>query len=203
MIKSTLDNMSSKPIWYANDAAFDWLYPERIQQLSKRHWTPMEVAKKSAKFLSGGAGKRILDIGSGVGKFCLIGGYFFPEATFSGVEQRKELFHFAQAAREVTCRGNVDFINCNFTQVDFDEYDHFYFYNSFFENLVDEGQIDQQIEYSTSLYNYYAGYMFKSLENKPSGTRLVTFHSMEDEIPPSYQLVDATVDFLLKMWIKR
>ncbi|WP_145665465.1 class I SAM-dependent methyltransferase [Chitinophaga polysaccharea] len=203
MIKSTLDNMPSKPIWYANDAAFDWLYPERIQQLSKRHWTPMEVAKKSAKFLSGGTGKKILDIGSGVGKFCLIGGYFFPEATFSGVEQRKELFHFAQAAREVTCTANVDFINCNFTQVNFDEYDHFYFYNSFFENLVDDGQIDQQIEYSTSLYNYYARSMFKSLENKPGGTRLVTFHSLEDEIPPSYQLVDATVDFLLKMWIKR
>jgi SAM-dependent methyltransferase len=198
-----MENIISGPTWYVSDAAFDWLYPERIQQLSKRHWTPMEVAKKSAKFLASGTGKRILDIGSGVGKFCLIGGHQFPEAQFYGVEQRKELYHFAQAARERTASGNVEFINSNFTQIDFNDFDHFYFYNAFFENLVDEGQIDQDTEYSTSLYNYYTRYMFKGLDSKPSGTRLVTFHSLEDEIPPSYQLVDATVDFLLKMWIKR
>lgn len=198
-----MENSISNRTWYVNDAAFDWLYPERIQQLSRRHWTPMDVARKSAKFLTSGSGKKILDIGSGVGKFCLIGGHQFPEATFYGVEQRKELYHFAQAAKELTATANVEFINGNFTQIDFDDFDHFYFYNSFFENLVDDGQIDQEMEYSTGLYNYYSRYMFKGLENKPTGTRLVTFHSLEDEIPPSYQLVDATVDFLLKMWIKR
>lgn len=163
----------------------------------------MEVAKKSAKFLAVEAGKKILDIGSGIGKFCLIGGHHCPEAMFYGVEQRKELYHFAQAAKELTATKNVDFINSNFTQIDFEYFDHFYFYNSFFENLVEDGHIDQDLEYSVSLYNYYSRYMLKSLDNKPSGTRLVTFHSLEDEIPPSYQLVDATVDFLLKMWIKR
>lgn len=163
----------------------------------------MEVAKKSARFLATGTKKRILDIGCGVGKFCLIGGHFFPEAQFSGVEQRKELFHFAQAAKERTNTQNVTFINNNFTKIDFDDFDHFYFYNAFFENLAEEGQIDQGIEYSVSLYNYYSRYMYKCLENKPAGTRLVTFHSLEDEVPPSYQLVDATVDFLLKMWVKR
>lgn len=198
-----IDNITSNPTWYVSDAAFDWLYPARIQQLSKRHWTPMEVARKSAKFLATGAGNKILDIGSGVGKFCLIGGNQFPETTFYGVEQRKELYHFAQAAKELTAATNVEFINQNFTQIDFDDFDHFYFYNSFFENLVDDGQIDQEMEYSIGLYNYYSRYMFKGLDNKPSGTRLVTFHSLEDEIPPSYQLVDATVDMLLKMWIKR
>ncbi|WP_291924715.1 class I SAM-dependent methyltransferase [Chitinophaga sp.] len=200
---NSMENITSNTMWYVNDAAFDWLYPERIQQLSKRHWTPMEVAKKSARFLASGSGRRILDIGSGVGKFCLIGGHQFPDATFYGVEQRKELYHYAQAAKALTTAPNVEFICGNFTQIDFADFDHFYFYNSFFENLVDEGQIDKEMEYSTSLYNYYSRYMFKGLESKPSGTRLVTFHSLEDEIPPSYQVVDATVDLLLKMWVKR
>jgi SAM-dependent methyltransferase len=198
-----MENITSEPAWYLNDAAFDWLYPERIQQLSKRHWTPMEVAKKSANFLASESGKKILDIGSGVGKFCLIGGHHFPDATFYGVEQRKELYHFAQAAKELTDSRNVEFINGNFTQVDFADFDHFYFYNSFFENLAAGGHIDQKMEYSVGLYHYYARYMFNGLDNKPSGTRLVTYHSLEDEVPPSYQLVDATVDFLLKMWVKR
>ncbi|UPK71196.1 class I SAM-dependent methyltransferase [Chitinophaga filiformis] len=196
-------NITSRSSWYVSDAAFDWLYPQRIQKLSMQHWTPMEVAKRSAGFLATGDGKRILDIGSGVGKFCLIGGYHFPEATFYGIEQRKELYHYARAAKELTEAKNVEFIHGNFTQIDFEDFDHFYFYNAFFENLVEDGQIDQQIEYSSSLYNYYARYMYKGLDSKPSGTRLVTFHSLEDEIPPSYQLVDATVDFLLKMWVKR
>lgn len=196
-------NIAGNSTWHANDAAFDWLYPERIQQLSKRHWTPVEVAKKSAAFLATGTGNRILDIGSGVGKFCLIGGCCYPEAMFYGVEQRKELYHFARAAREATGLENVDFINGNFTQLDFNGFDHFYFYNAFFENLVEDGQIDQELEYSVSLYKYYTRFMFKELDNKPGGTRLVTFHSLEDEVPPSYHLVDATVDLMLKMWIKR
>jgi len=32
-----------------------------------------------------------LDIGSGVGKFCLAGAYYKPSASFFGVEQRKDL----------------------------------------------------------------------------------------------------------------
>lgn len=185
-----------------NDAAFDWLYPERVQLLSKRHWTPLEVAKKAARFLADAPGRKILDIGSGVGKFCLVGAHFFPDSFFYGVEQRRELYHYSLAVKEVTQTANVDFINSNFTQIDLDEYDHFYFYNAFFENLDNKDPIDYQIEYSTSLYKYYSRYLYKALENKPAGTRLVTFHSLEDEVPPCYQVVDASIDFLLKMWIK-
>jgi SAM-dependent methyltransferase len=192
-----------KPTCYINDAAFDSLYPERIQQLSREHWTPMGVAKKAARFLAAEPGKKILDIGSGVGKFCLIGAHYFPEASFHGIEQREELYQCALSARELTAAKNADFIHGNFTQIDLAEFDHFYFYNAFFENLASEGHIDQQIEYSTILYQYYSRHLFKELDAKPSGTRVVTFHSLEDEVPPSYQLVDATVDFLLKMWIKR
>jgi len=196
-------NVLTEQAWYINDAAFDSLYPERIQQLSREHWTPMTIARKSAKFLASEPGKKILDIGSGVGKFCLIGGHFFPEVSFYGVEQREELYQFAMSAKGRTGAKNVNFIHRNFTKLNFAEYDHFYFYNAFFEHLTSDGHIDQQTEYSTILYYYYSQQLFKELDAKPSGTRLVTFHSLEDEVPPSYQLVDATVDLLLKMWVKR
>lgn len=186
-----------------SDAAFDWLYPERIQLLSKRHWTPMRVAKKAAQFLALEPGKKILDIGSGVGKFALIGAHCFPDVSFYGVEQRSELHHYALAAKAYTQTNNVDFIHGNFTQIDLAEYDHFYFYNAFFENLDSRGRINHEMEYSTGLYNYYSRYLFKELDAKPSGTRLATFHSLEDEIPPSYRIVDASADFLLKTWIKK
>jgi len=192
-----------KPNCYVNDAGFDWLYPEKIQQLSRRHWTPLSIAKTAARFLANEPGKKILDIGSGVGKFCLVGARFYPETSFYGIEQRKELHQFALEAKAATQTRNVNFIHGNFTQEDLSAYDGFYFYNSFFENLVDQDQIDDKVEYSTSLYNYYSRFLFKKLESSASGTRLVTYHSLEDEVPPCYQLVDASTDLMLKMWIRR
>ncbi len=188
--------------YYRSDAAFDWLYPERIQRLSRRHWTPIGVVKKAAQFLAQEPGRKVLDIGSGVGKFCITAAHYFPEVSFFGVEQRKSLHRHALSAQRAVGIPNVTFIHGNFTQIDLTEYDHFYFYNAFFENLDQDDPIDHQIEYSVSLYTYYSRYLYKALESKPPGTRLVTFHSLEDEVPPGFQVVDASVDLLLKMWIK-
>jgi hypothetical protein len=145
---------------------------------------------------------RILDIGSGIGKFCLTAGYFFPNSFFYGVEQRHELICLAEEAKGYLKLPNVNFIHANITQVNFKQFDHFYFYNSFYENIDPVNQIDDTIEISESLYTYYTQYLFKILSEKPSGTRLVTFHSLEQEIPPDYKLADVCYDTLLKMWIK-
>ncbi|MRG48264.1 methyltransferase [Chitinophaga sp. SYP-B3965] len=196
-------NLVVKPARYVTDSAFDWLYPERIQQLSKRHWTPMSVARKSAQFLANSPGKKVLDIGSGVGKFCILGGISFPQVNFYGVEQREELYHLSLEAKEVANVQNVDFIHANFTKIDLDAYDNYYFYNSFFENIDDGDKIDNAVECSANLYVYYSRFLYRALEKKCSGTRLVTFHSLENEVPPSYQVVDVSPDFQLKMWIKR
>jgi hypothetical protein len=64
------------------------------------------------------------------------------------------------------------------------------------------GQIDDTIELSQGLYDYYTQYLQTALCTKPAGTRLVTFHSLEDEIPVEYRLADVSYDTLLKMWIK-
>jgi Predicted O-methyltransferase len=162
----------------------------------------MEIAKKAARFLASAPGTKILDIGSGVGKFCLIGAYNFPASFFYGIEQREDLYQIAVTAKGTTGTGNANFFLGNLTQVDHTRFDHFYFYNAFYENLAGDGHIDQLLPYSTELYLYYSRYLYGMLESKKSGTRLVTFHSLEDEVPPCYQLVDATVDLNLKMWVK-
>ncbi|MFA6084073.1 methyltransferase domain-containing protein [Mucilaginibacter sp.] len=186
---------------FSNDATFDWLYPEHFQSISLKHWTPLSIARKAAEFLAE-PNARVLDIGSGIGKFCLAAGYYFPETFFHGVEQRHELIHYAKEAKGYTQLSNVSFIYANITQVNFKEFDHFYFYNSFYENIDPVNQIDGTIELSLSLYNYYNQYLYTALNEKPSRTRLVTFHSLENEVPPSYKLVDTSCDTLLKMWIK-
>ncbi|OCX54864.1 hypothetical protein BEL04_09020 [Mucilaginibacter sp. PPCGB 2223] len=186
---------------FNNDAAFDWLYPEHLQLLSLRHWTPLAIARMAAKFMAE-PGARVLDIGSGIGKFCLAAAYEFPETYWYGVEQRHELIYHAEEAKGFTRLPNVHFIYANMTQVNFNEFDHFYLYNAFYENIDPENPIDDTIEISESLYNYYTRYLFNALEEKPAGTRLVTFHLSGEEVPPAYRLVNVACDTLLKMWVK-
>jgi len=186
---------------FSNDASFDWLYPEHLQLLSLKHWTPLAVARKAAEFLAE-PGARVLDIGSGIGKFCLAGGHRFPETYFYGVEQRHELICLAEEAKGYTRLSNVNFIHANVTQINFKEFDHFYFYNSFYENIDPENQIDDTIELSESLYIYYNQYLYTALNKTAPGTRLVTFHSSEQEVSPGFRLSATSCNGLMKMWIK-
>jgi len=188
--------------WFSSDEQFNQLYPLPIQVLARRHWTPLAVARKVAHFLAAENNVRILDIGSGVGKFCLAASYYKPNAFYYGVEQRKSLVNHAETAREILHFDNVSFFYGNFTLLDFRNYDHFYFYNSFYENLAGTDKIDDTIDYTSGLYNYYNRYLYKQLEQKPAGTRLATFHSLEDEIPACYLVVGSDFDNLLKFWIK-
>ncbi len=188
--------------WFSSDDKFNQLYPLPIQALARRHWTPLAVSRKVANFLAAENDVRILDIGSGVGKFCLSASYYKPNAFYYGVEQRKNLVNHAETAREILHFENISFFNGNFTLLDLRNYDHFYFYNSFYENLLGTDKIDDSIDYTSGLYNYYNRYLYKQLEQKPTGTRLATYHSLEDEIPPSYLVVGSEFDNLLKFWIK-
>ena len=188
--------------WFSSDEQFNQLYPLSIQLLAPRHWTSLGVARKAANFLAAESNTRILDIGSGVGKFCLAASYYKPKSFYYGIEQRKTLISHSDNAQQSLQAHNVLFIHGNFTQLDFRQYDHFYFYNAFYENLIGTDKIDNSINYSSELYNYYNRYLFHQLENRPAGTRLATFHSLEDEIPNSYHEVGSEFDNLLKFWIK-
>jgi len=188
--------------WFRSDLDFDQIYPPSIQKLAGKHWTPLSIARKAAEFLAAERNVSILDIGSGVGKFCIGAAHYKPEAYYYGVEQRRKLISHAETAKEMFRMNNVSFIHGNFSQLNFKDYDHFYFYNSFYENLRGTEKIDNNIEYTPELYNYYNRYLFKQLEPLPAGTRLATFHSLEDEVPPCYHVVGSEMNNLLKFWIK-
>jgi SAM-dependent methyltransferase len=188
--------------WFSKDAQLNKLYPESIQLLANRHWTPLKIAQLVAPFLVTHPGVKVLDIGSGVGKFCLAGAYYKPHASFYGVEQRKDLVEHAENARDALGLQNVSFIHSNITELDFGQYDHFYFFNSFYENLLDNDKIDEKVTCSTFLFNYYHKQLYKKLKAMPAGTRVATFHCLDNKIPPDYHIVDCQVETLLKFWIK-
>ena len=117
-----------------SDEKFDTIYPKSIQKLASDHFTPVEVAQTAAQFLVENAQTKVLDIGSGAGKFCFVGAAC-TTGQFIGVELRAHLHLVANQIAENRQLANVAFIHANITQVDFNEYQPFSFYNSFFHMM--------------------------------------------------------------------
>ncbi|WP_431210286.1 hypothetical protein ACQ86N_30200 [Puia sp. P3] len=95
--------------WFHSDEQYHRLYPESIRALAEKHWTPLSITKIVLEFLVPHAGVKVLDIGSGVGKFVLAGAYYKPDAVFFGVEQRKDLVSHASVARKKLGLTNAHF----------------------------------------------------------------------------------------------
>lgn len=186
-----------------DDETFHELYPLEIRHISTRHWTPLRIVRKAVSFLSDAGSGRILDIGSGAGKFCIAGAMYMPQSDFFGIEQRRYLVEYGNNVQDKIGLDNVTLIEGNFTSIDFKMFDHFYFFNSFWENIDGNDKIDDSIEYSESLYSYYVAYLRNILDDMPKGTRIVTYHSLLEEIPPRYALVATTEEGMLNFWEKR
>lgn len=197
----SLKNVQTNQRFFLNDAAFDWLYPGQLQLISLKHWTPLAVARAAAAYLAI-PGSRVLDVGSGIGKFCLTAAHAHPQCFYYGAEQRADLVQYADRARDYLQLPNATFLHANITQVDFAAFDHFYFYNAFYENIDSANAIDDAIETSRALYDYYNIYFYHALKQKPAGTRVVTYQREGDIIPSEYRLSAASFDRLLELWIR-
>jgi len=202
---STSPNLSRPHLdyWFHSERQLQILYPRTIQLLADKHWTPLPVTNLVVQFLAIQKGARVLDIGSGVGKFCLAGAYLKPEATFYGFEQRKHLVAHAEKARVILGLKNVRFFHQNIIQMDFSHFDHFYFFNSFYENLADTEKIDDTVQCNPELYDLYHSVLLQKLKAMPTGTRLVTFHCFEGMTSAGYQLMEEHIGLLLRFWMKK
>src|SRR6478752_2434182 len=94
------------------DKDFDLIYPRSIRRMAEQHFTPLHVAKKAAAFLAPGTGVKVLDIGSGAGKFCLAGAVI-TKGSFVGIEQRVDLVNVANSIASRCGISNAHFIHAN------------------------------------------------------------------------------------------
>ena len=184
------------------DEKFDQVYPARIRELSALHWTPVRVAAEAAKLLVTAPSTRVLDVGCGPAKFCLVASSLTP-GSFTGVEQRANL---VAAGRNAALRLQLDgvkIIHANVLAVPFALYDAFYFYNPFEENMGRGHKIDAAVPLSPHLFKKYNSYVAAQLGAMPVGTRAVTYAGYADEIPACYDCESALFRDELKLWIKR
>lgn len=186
------------------DFRFDGIFPAGIRELSETHWSPVDVSARAAAILSSGPETKILDIGSGCGKFCLVGAVT-TTSHFFGIEQRLTLYETAKLARAQLNIPRAAFVHGNMMHVDWSLFDCFYLFNPFDEHRVERVRIDNTLEYRPETYQTYVNAVRQKLEALKAGTRVVTYHGFGGEFPQGYQRVvkeAAGTDFL-ELWEKR
>jgi SAM-dependent methyltransferase len=187
------------------DPEFDELLPDDLQVVSYRFWTPARIAMRASQLLTCCGARRILDVGAGPGKVCIIGA-LATGAHFTGLEQRP---HLVQVGNEIIGRlgltSQVKLVHGNFDQVDFGSYEGFYFFNPFAENLFARADwLDDEVELSERRFMREMRKLEALLAGLPKGARLVTFHGLGWRIPDCFDPIhmeDAGYS-RLRLWVK-
>jgi hypothetical protein len=171
-----------------SDARFDRVFAEGLRPLARLHFTPVEVAVRAATWLAGGGATAVADLGSGPGKFCLVGAAVVAGVTFTGVEQRVGL---VQEARSLARRLGLDrarFVQGDVLEVPLDRYQAFYVCNPFAEG---EAEPDEWLDPSLPALDKAAAAARLSarLAGLPAGTRLAVHCGLGGPMPEGYRLV--------------
>lgn len=184
------------------DEEFDLLLPSRLRPHSATHWTPVEAAVLASRLAAFKPGARVLDVGSGAGKFCIIGSITNPRATFHGVEQRGALVSAAKAfVREHAVPG-ATFTHAEASAVQWSRYDAVYFFNPFWEHMAEEKRIDNAIPLHAGKYLSDVMMAHARLRDLKPGARVVVLNGFGGEVPDGFTLLSEqrVAELELKVW---
>ncbi len=188
-----------------SDDEFDALFALRWRRVSSDYWTPIDVASTAAEWLTETGIRRVVDVGSGMGKFCLVGA-LRTGAEFVGIEQRRTLVRVAShAARRLEVEGNVSFVHARASMSALLDFRAFYLFNPFGENLHPPWfQLDQTVELGDSRFQRDVALMQVVFCALPAGSRVVTYHGFGGTFPDSFRMIRerATGEGTLRLWVK-
>lgn len=184
------------------DAVLDRLFPAGQRFRSRTHWTPADVAARACALLAAGPGQRVLDVGAGVGKLCVVGA-LTTRASWVGVERELAMIRAGEkAVRRLGLERRVEFIHGDATALDWAGFDAIYLYNPFCEGLyrpdLDAGS--RRERYARDI----AGAQ-RCLASTRPGTRVVTYHGFGGDMPDGFELVHREVarGDQLCAWVRR
>ena len=183
------------------DEEFNGISGKHIASLSNLHWTPLKIARKASEWLCNSTDSKILDVGSGIGKFCLVGA-LTTDGEYTGVEQRENLVKISNKIIDQNKISKVKFIYNNFKHINFNNYTGFYLYNPFWENIANDKLIDNKITVSESLYKEYNKLLSDKLSKLKAGVLVVTYLMKEDDIPQCFSIKKHQFDRKLILWQK-
>jgi SAM-dependent methyltransferase len=166
------------------DHAFDRLLPIRLRAASDQFWTPLEVVRRAASWFEELGLRTVVDVGSGVGKFC-IAGALLGSCHYVGIEQRPQLVAVARnLARLLAVDERVSIIGGRFGDVETPTADCYYFYNPFEENLFPAGEgLDGEVELSRELFRADLRCFRALVTTLPPGAHILTYNGVGGRLP--------------------
>ena len=184
------------------DLAFDQVFPASQRFRSWLHWTPVEVALRAVALLAPRSVRRVLDVGSGVGKLCLVGAAT-TQAEWFGIERDGEMVRAANyAAGKLHLADRACFVHGDITSIDWATFDAFYLFNPFAEILLagDEDALARRDRYGDNI-----DFVQNQLAQAATGTRVVTYHGFGGEMPPGFDRVhrEGAREDELCLWVRR
>lgn len=187
------------------DQAFDVFLPEDLGALSTDQWTPLEVALSAARWLKEYDVRRVVDIGSGPGKFCvaaaLAGSY-----ELIGLEQNPRFVSVARSlAHLFGVQDRARFAHGRLGESELPEADAYYLYNPFAQHLFapnDTLGAEQTPNYERYRRDVTAAQdLFR---RAPAGTIVLTYNGFGGLMPASYEAcrVCRELPCVLRLWRK-
>lgn len=175
----------SESVW-EEDAGFDRIYPSWIQRHSRIYWTPVRVARRAAELLALPPGARVLDVGCGVGKFCLVAQQHSP-ASFFGVECVDRLADIARRAAARLPADRATFLCGDAFDVDWRRFDVLYFFNPFGGEPEEVSPLLSDDD-RNSVFRHAVERTYERLAGLLPGARVVLYHGYGGDIPEGFEL---------------
>lgn len=188
------------------DGRFDVQLPPRLRGKSSMHFTPVEVAQLAARMLAPRPGMRVLDVGAGAGKFCIVAAMELPDCEFVGIEQRPHLVKIANRLAKRAAVTNLRFLHGDAFELDWSQFDALYFFNPFAEQRHRPAMtIDATVDFSPETFERYVRQAHERLRSVRTGTRVVTYHGMGGDMPAGFDCVTEhrVQTDQVELWIKR
>jgi predicted RNA methylase len=184
-----------------SDAELDQVFPEELRDRSRLHWTPVAVAMRVAELLAPAPTARVLDVGAGVGKVCVVGA-LVSGATWWGIEQDAVQVAAAKSAAWALDAGRrTRFVHGDGSRLAWDGFDGIYFYNPFTTVML-APHASPFLRYAT--VHATLRRVEQQLATIRPGTRVVTFHGFGGRWPPGFTqlLREPAAEDALELWIR-
>ena len=175
------------------------LLPEYLKDLDDDYWSDFSQIEQSCKWLKNCS--NVLDIGSGVGKFCIIGTQLLS-SNFFGIEKNRQLHSKANVVLSHLSNHRVKFILGDLFELPLSNYDGLYIYNPFVENISLGKKIDNSIAYDEELYHKLHDQLSIRLDLLKSDSLVVNNSLVTDYFSDKFELLDVHSEPSLTLWKK-
>lgn len=183
--------------------AFSRQLPAYLRRAS-RFWTAGVVVEQAVRWLEAEGARSVLDVGSGIGKFCTLGA-LASDLQFCGVEHREKLVGVASSIAHALGAQKVSFLHAHFSEVTSETFDALYVFNPFQEHLsMRWEQLDRAVELNARRFERDVHAAESMLKAMPVQSLLLTYYQFGGRIPLGYSLVRSARHggSMLRLWRK-